>query len=391
MKQGIEFSVGAVSDIANPESGLHRLTRHVMEQAKLKHDVLVRTDAMSYVTEQGDGGLVTKLRVKDEGAFAVNEHAHRQVRAYLGIDYKYYDRIRDQFAAIGYDEQGNPITKSLLDVNVNHWMHGMGETRLVRTLDGTCRAFLSDKYRPMDNEDLLEHILPVLLEMGGNLDVVSCQVTDAKLYLKLVSRDRWAEVKEGSVVQVGVCIENSEIGSGAISAIPFSVVKACNNGMKHTQFGTRRNHVGSRIDIGDAASAIFSDETYRADDRAYWLKVRDIVKAALSDDILNKIADQMREAEGIKIVSPVEAVKVLANKYRLNEGETNTVLENLLSGAHGAGKDNLYGLANAVTYTAGTVDDYDRATDLEDLGGKLLDLPNGNKTELNDLVNAGLR
>jgi len=34
-----------------------------------------------------------------------------------------------------------------------------------------------------------------------------------------------------------------------------------------------------------------------------------------------------------------------------------------------------YGLVNAVTHYAQYVEDYDRATDLEALGGKLIDLP----------------
>ena len=33
---------------------------------------------------------------------------------------------------------------------------------MVRTLDGHARAFLSDRYRRLDNYDLCEHVLPIL-------------------------------------------------------------------------------------------------------------------------------------------------------------------------------------------------------------------------------------
>ena len=386
MQQGLQFAVGAVSAISNPASGIHVLARKVAEDAKLKYDFHIKGSKIGYVTEQGKG---TMLRAHDHGAFQVNDNAHRQVRTYTGMDAKYYERIKDEFTTVMVD--GKPTVKSLLDVNVNHWLQGSDDTRLIRTKDGIFRAFLSDRYRPMDNEDLLAAIIPTLLEMGGDLEVASCQVTDAKLYLKLISKSRWREVGVGSIVSVGVCIENDECGNGSMSAIPFSYNKACENGMKHIAYGTRRNHVAGRIDLGDKASAVFTNETLKADDQAYWLKFRDIVKAALSDEILNSIVKEMNEAAGIVISSPMEALDAAANKYRLNDREKIVALENLLSGADGAGSRNLWGLANSITFTAGQVDDYDRASELEAIGGDILGLATKGGTELKELVYAGSR
>lgn len=66
-----------------------------------------------------------------------------------------------------------------------------------------------------------------------------------------------------------------------------------------------------------------------------------------------------------------EAVKVLAKKNSLNEFEQGNILRHLIEGADLS----KYGLLNAVTRTAQDVDDYDRATDLEALGGNILVLP----------------
>jgi hypothetical protein len=50
----------------------------------------------------------------------------------------------------------------LLASNVNHWFKETPERRMVRTLDGNIRAFLSDRYMRVDNTDVAEAVLPVL-------------------------------------------------------------------------------------------------------------------------------------------------------------------------------------------------------------------------------------
>ena len=46
---------------------------------------------------------------------------------------------------------------------MNAWLEREeGERQLLRTLDGKVRAVLSERYRRLDNYDLLEHVLPTL-------------------------------------------------------------------------------------------------------------------------------------------------------------------------------------------------------------------------------------
>jgi hypothetical protein len=63
----------------------------------------------------------------------------------------------------------------------------------------------------------------------------------------------------------------------------------------------------------------------------------------------------------------------LADRYALSENEQSGVLRHLVNGGMLTG----YGLVNAVTEFSQTVGDYDRATELEMLGGKLIELPQG--------------
>ena len=68
---------------------------------------------------------------------------------------------------------------------------------------------------------------------------------------------------------------------------------------------------------------------------------------------------------------PVKTVEVLANRYTLNETERTGVLRHLIV----EGDLSAYGLVNAVTHYSQEVEDYDRATEFEALGGRLIDLP----------------
>ena len=54
---------------------------------------------------------------------------------------------------------------ALLAHNVNHWFKTQPAERMVRTLDGKARAFLSNRYRRLDNFDLLHAVMPVLAEL----------------------------------------------------------------------------------------------------------------------------------------------------------------------------------------------------------------------------------
>ena len=79
----------------------------------------------------------------------IQQTAHRQLGAYLGIPQKYYEKMLTE-------------NMGLLADNVNSWLSRSAETRLIRTMDGRARAFLSDRYRRIDNLDIANITLPVI-------------------------------------------------------------------------------------------------------------------------------------------------------------------------------------------------------------------------------------
>jgi hypothetical protein len=64
-------------------------------------------------------------------------------------------------------------------------------------------------------------------------------------------------------------------------------------------------------------------------------------------------------------------VEVTAKRFGLTEPERGQVLRHLVDG----GDLSRYGLANALTRASQDVESYDRATDLERLGGMIVELP----------------
>lgn len=329
---------------------LHDFAVEVKRQAESKHDFIVSTNAVS-INSAG------RLSLGEHGDYDIKEMAHRQISERLQIPAKYYDRIR----------QDHPI---LWQSTVNHFFKNEPSKRLVRTLDGSMRAFLSDSYRTLDNEDLVQNLFPVLEEYDG-LRIVSCEITDRHLYAQAVYPKNEMEVRKGDVVQSGIVIRNSEVGSGTFAVEPLIFRLVCTNGMISKDFAMRQYHIG-KAQGGDVehVEVFFSDETKELNDRAFFAKAGDLVRGVLAGLVFEALVGKMRTATLEKMPDPLETIEAVANTYQLKDTEKKSVLENLINGSDLT----RYGLLNAITKTANTVTDYDRAVELESLGGKILDL-----------------
>jgi hypothetical protein len=338
------------------------LAAEIERQAAAKRDIVATTNAMHMA-----GG--NTISVNGHGDFGVTDHTHRQIQSRLKIDARYYDRMRAE-------------DPELLDYNVNRWFDRKPERRMLRTMTlekPVARAFLSNRYRRLDNVDLALALLPELAEVR-DLQLISCDITDVKLYLKFTTPRVQGEVKKGDIVQAGAIISNSEIGQGSVNAFPFLNRLACLNGMVVEEFGQRKYHTGRASEGEEEAYEVFADETLKADDRAFWLKVRDTVRAVLQQVMFDKLLDRMRESSEQKIDGDVpQVVEVLSNKFALNEAEKGSVLRHLIGDGIGL---NAWGLMNAVTSVAGEVESYDRATELETVGGRILSLAPGDWKEI---------
>jgi hypothetical protein len=244
--------------------------------------------------------------------------------------------------------------------------------RMVRVLDGTARAFLSDRYRPLDNFELAEAVLPELLGQK-NVRVESTQFTDRRFYLKAVNHSVLTEVKKGDTIAMGLVVSNSEVGSGALQVLPFIDRLWCLNGAIFTTYGQKRYHVGKRASEEEAAFELYSDATRALDDKVFFNKVRDTVRGVLQRGVLEEIAGKMRDATEQKITSKdiPAVVELTAKTFGYTQETQAGILSHLISG----GDFTRYGLMNAVTRQSQDESDYERATQLEIDGARIIELP----------------
>ena len=338
------------------------LAQELERQAHTKRDFLISTANAECVppSEDSPDAYTLRFAVGDEALHpVVRDLCHDQLSAHLGIPKPYYDRLRSQ-------------VPDLLVENVNGWFRHQPERRLVRTLDNGARAFLSDRYRPLDNFDLAEAVLPVLAQTPG-VHIASCDVTERRLYLKAVNARVEGEVEPGDVVQAGVAIANSEVGDGALRIEPLLYRLVCRNGLIAADHALRRFHTGGRLNgSADIHWEVLRDETRVQSDKALWMQVQDLVKAALAESLFQRVLQTVQATAQQPIAGdPDKAVEVTADKFRLTEAERSSVLRHLITG----GTLTRWGLVNALTRTAEDVDSYDRATDFERFGGQVIELP----------------
>ncbi len=291
---------------------IKEMAQELLRQSKAKQDYLVNTGSLSLSVASD----VPQLRVTEEGTdkiapLDIRQTAHRQLGTYLGIPQKYYELMRTD-------------APELLAYNANYWFSQKNELRTLRTIDGCARAFLSNRYRRIDNLDIASVALPVI-----------------------------GELPEARFV----------LGSVTIQPLIYRLV--CSNGMVINDAKTRRNHVG-RAATSDEDFSIYSNETLLADDHAFVLKLKDTVRAAISEARFAQAVNRMRESTTAMLDTKKlpAIVKLASSSFGITEDESNGVLEHLITG----GDFSLYGLANAVTRFSQDVESYDRATKLEEIG-----------------------
>lgn len=310
----------------------------------------------------GDG---LQLSLRDDRSHVVhmlgiNDNAHRQIGTALKIPATYYDKMQKELP-------------SLLADNVNAWFDANPQAKMIRTLDGNARAFLSDRYRRIDNYEIAQTVLPILGELE-DAHVESCEVTENRMYIKVVNPRLQADVVPGDTVQAGIMITNSEIGLGSVTVSPLLFRLVCTNGMVVNDAASRKYHIGRANTVGENFQ-IFTDETIIADDKAFMLKVRDTVRAAVDEARFGQVVNMMRQAKGVKLDTPdiPKFVELTATEFGLSQNEGRGVLDHLIRDADLS----LYGLANAVTRYSQDVESYDRATDLESTGYSILGMSRG--------------
>lgn len=347
---------------------LQELAAEIMRQAETKKDYVAPLDMVTMAAKDG----TPTLHIEGRGAFGITDIAHGQIAGHTGIDKRYYDKMRKD-------------APELLATNVDHWFRQYPAPQMIRTLDQNARALLSPAFQTLDNYDFAGAALPILRDR--KLTVMSCEITDRRLYIKAVDEQLFRDVPVGfkmgdgshkifSTCAPAVILSNSEVGFGRLVVETGVYERACTNLCLFAKGGMKRTHVGARHKLLDGGvtdlEAVMTNATKKKTMEALWMQVRDVIASAFDEKVVAQRAEAFEAAAGRKIEGKVEAVMdVVAERFDLLDGERDSIFKHLIEG----GSLTQYGLHAAITRAAQDVESYDRATELEYLGGKVVELP----------------
>lgn len=279
----------------------------------------------------------------------------------------------------------------IVDSVYNGFLHGHtgggveapGDTRkfFLRTFKGQnggsgyARALLSDSYRPIDNWDVLFTVIQGLGQAGFDGHVVrQADLTDDKMYLRIsvpeitalapgllhgyTSPYGGARGADNPVVEAGIVITNSETGGGAFTITPELVVRICRNGLTIKKDMIRKTHLGGKLDEGMVK---ISDRTRRANLELVAAQTSDAITTFLDADYMNRVLRQLENGSDEKIADVEKAIETVVSRPAFSKADAKGLLASFMDG----GDRTRGGLVNAITAYSQTVDDADRAYEMD--------------------------
>jgi len=337
------------------EFNLVDLAKEIQRQSVSKKDYIADSPALKAAVVDDD--VTVQVNGKP---LPLTPYAHGQLADKIGMPRKWYEKLRSDHPDLLANDVGQMFQREPKRMMVRTL------TRPTVTNDRFARAFLSDKFRPIDNDMIAAAALPILAE--HRLQVRSSNLSDTRLYIQATFPTVKAEVKPGDVVMAGITITNSEVGAGAVSVQELIWRLLCSNGMIGTK-SLSRYHVGKRI--GEDGGVIdYSEAVHEKENEVFFMKIKETVQNALDTSTFDERVDVLRAAADRKFTKPmVEVVEVTQKRFGLGKGEGEQMLDFLAAG----GDLTQWGLANSVTRLAQEVD-ADRAFELEKIGGQIVEL-----------------
>ena len=335
-------------------------------------DLIVKGGA-ARVTDDGvttDDARLVPTSIFDEGV------SHR-----FDIPLKYVRTLRGRVVT-DIEQAPADVAPTLLDENVNYWLAANPTKRhLVRGFrtdnpdePGIARALLSDRYRAIDNYDVLMATLAGVRAAGVEVNIDGADLSDRRMSLRLTCpevsayaenlldgyRSPWTgdTGADNPTVFAGLVVKNSETGGGAFTIVPRLVVQVCNNGLQLTKDAMRAIHLGGKLDDGIVR---WSDDTQQHELSLVTSKTRDAVATFLDVDYMRTKITELQELAGVEVARPADTIQRVSRKVGWSESEQDEILSHFIKG----GQTTALGVAQAVTSYAQTVKSIDRQDELE--------------------------
>jgi hypothetical protein len=391
------------------------------EQKAHKHDIVVPAQNMKsagglLVVRNSESALTNDGVSQINGTYRPTEVFDEGLSAKLDIPRKYLARMRES-------------RPDILDANVNGWLHGRkrnvavpgtapgqpgsARTEVVYPADerafllrlfrgddggeGVARAMLSDRYSlSMDNLDVLTAVLSGIRDSGVNVISRVSDLSERGVRVRFEAPDVnmlapgllsgykspfdgggavrragsfdelrqqygahhiFAE-KDAPVAFIGFDFRNSETGGGAYSLTPVVEMVKCTNGWVMRKEGVRKVHLGTRLAEGLVRPSF---DTLRKAGELVAAETRDAVTQWLTTGYLAELVAGLEAKAGRPIASPTETVPAVCAGLGFSPEEQTGILDMFILG----GQSTAGGLAQAVSAFAQTVEDVDRAYEIE--------------------------
>lgn len=326
--------------------GLTELKRQIAQDDAGKWDLLVPKDRL--ILSRGHLVLPEEHLDEHPECLSLSPWATAQVCHRLGIPAPYFLRC------------SNPLR----DAQFNHWAWqgaedpdeeqdgkaGTPRPWLLRCKAQAVRAVLSDRYRPLDNADLVGTLVPILED---RFEVRGIALTPESFHLRLVDPRLAREVLPNDRLMVGVHVANSETGRRSVTVDALVWRLICLNGMVRLVRGKsllRQRHVSwDRPRFADALNRAVCEAVTAG--------------AGLIDRLQAATREPVPDVEGV--------IRAIGQQAALTQSVQDRVKQALLS-TPPPQQERVYGLVQALTYTAQSLAPDDRY-DLEVLAGRLLD------------------
>ena len=352
-------------------------------QQDLKLDAVVPATA---IRSEGGNLIVSGMSVMgDDYTFRPTDICDAHIADKLGIPLTYLRTLRT-------------TRPDLFDANVNGWLRGASvpgfdhgvpamthpepdaRSFLLRTFsdpdggEGIARAMHSDRYAVIDNLDVLFAAMEGIRDAGVPVEFAGGDLSERRMSVRFSAPSvaalaptllagyrspfTGATGDENPTVFAGFELSNSETGGGSFSITPRLIVLVCNNGMKMTKDVFRKVHLGSKQSEGVVR---YSDETRRLQMGLVTSEARDTVATFLDLDYVTTAIATLEAKSGAAVSDAVKTVEMVGKALHYTEDEQAAILDQFVRG----GQMTAGGVMQAITATAQTVADPDRAYDLE--------------------------
>lgn len=369
-----------MTNLTARNANLMDLAALLTDQHSRKVDVVapassIRAEGGQIIVDGTEAEITMDGVTPTAGIYSPTAIFDESVAGKLGIPTQYLRRTRNE-------------NVDLYDANINGWLAQDDRAFMMRMFRGengvgVARAMLSDKYRIVDNFDVLTAALQALKDSDLEVDIDGCDLSERRMSVRIVApqitvlaeellknyRSPFSgqSGKDLPIIQAGLVISNSETGGGAFSIVPRARVLVCKNGLTMTKDAMRSVHLGGKLDEGVIK---WSDDTIQKNLELVGLKTVDAVKTFLDADYLQTLVDRTTEQAGQPLAKPVEAVQFVAKKLSYTDDFTNTLLDHFIKG----GDTTAGGVLHAVTSAAQTVVDPDLAQQVEESAFRAMEL-----------------